>query len=481
MASHDTGSVPTGNHTHTSGTLPPDVRRSSRRRFLRTSGVMVAGAGVSLLGLAACGPGAPPAGQTGQGQAPQGQPAQSQAAPAAKGGSPVELRFYSFQNIDDLPTWKAGIDAFHQQHPNIQIKMESAPFANYWEKLQTMVAGNAVPDVMLMVTMYVNQYAKLGAIRGLRPFIEADKDVNYEDRWKAVEQVNQVDDKGPYQLHYDLSTYLVYYNKALFQAKGIKDPNDNADGWTFDQFVEAAVACTGDGPQGKTWGFMTPAGLPSASSIDGWLKAGGGSLLSPDNKTCLLNSPENVATYTMLTELWTKHKAAPGKAEMGDIPLFESGRVGMNYTNPERSLQYRARITDFEWDVARLPTKQAGLKVNTVQGGGLSIGATTKYPDEAWTFLKFYTSASNLAEMIGKSARGIPGRPSVANSLLRPDQPPKHMQLFLEAVEYSSCPYVGNYAELEKTMVTMHDQLMLGQKGVKEALDATAPQIQALL
>jgi len=448
---------------------------ASRRGFLRAWGAAAVGFALGSFALAGC------SSSTSSPNTVTTSQAGTNAAPASTSGGPVELRFYSFQNIDDLPTWKAGVDRFQQRYPNISIKMETAPWANYWDKLQTLVAGNSLPDVILMVTMYVNQYAKLGAIQGLGPFIAKDKDVNYQDHWPAIEKVNQVDDKGPYQLEYDLSTYLVYYNKTMFQSKGIKDPNDYPEGWTFGNFVEAATKLNDIASATRTWGFSTPEGLPGSSSIDGWLKAGGGALLSPDNKTCLLNSPENVETYTMLAELWTKAKSAPSKAEAADVPLFESGRLGMNGTNPERTLQYRARITDFEWDIAPLPVKLAGTKANTVQGGGLSIGSQTKHPEEAWAFVKFYTSADNLAEMIGKSARGIPGRPSVANSLLRPDQPPKHMQVFLDAVNYSSTPFTQNWAEFDKTISTMNDRVILGQVQVKDALDAATKQIQAIL
>ncbi len=183
-----------------------------------------------------------------------------------------------------------------------------------------------------------------------------------------------------------------------------------------------------------------------------------------------------------IAELFTKYHTAPTAEEARDIPLFESGRVAMNVANPEVALRYRARIKDFEWDIAPLPVAtKTKVKANWGHGGGLSLGATSKQPDAAWKFLNYYMSADNLTEMVGKSARGIPGRPSIPKSLLRPDQPPKNMQLFLDAVAWGRCSTWSNFDELLKVVGVADSEMQDGKRPVADVMKEIAPKINDLL
>jgi multiple sugar transport system substrate-binding protein len=477
----------------------------SRRQFLRGGILVAAGIGTSAL-AAACGSAAPPptpetkvvtqvvekqVTQVVEKQVTQvvekqvvvtATPAPAaQAAPAATG--PVTIRYYQFMNsVEDVPWWQGGIDRFQQKFPQITIAHEHAPWGNYWEKLTASVAAQTQADTILMVTMYVQQYGRLNAIQDLGPFALADKTSGLEDQWPIVKRANTINGKWPYQLHYDLSTFGVFYNKDMFKKAGVPDPNDKLpDYWTFDEFRDAAIKLTNPkGPSGKQWGL--------AGQFSLWTNAGpllqsnGGGFINEENTKCILDKPESIAMMEQIAELFTKYHIAPTAEEARDIPLFESGRVAMEVVNPEVALRYRVRIKDFEWDLAPLPVSaKTKVKANWGHGGGLSMSSLTKQPDAAWKFLNYYMSADNLAEMVGKSARGIPGRPSIGKTLLRPDQPPKNMQLFLDAVAWGRCSTWSNFDELQK-ITGPADQLMQdGKRPVADVLKEITPKIDALL
>ena len=183
-----------------------------------------------------------------------------------------------------------------------------------------------------------------------------------------------------------------------------------------------------------------------------------------------------------IADLFVKSKAAPTAEEARDIPLFESGRVAMNVSNPELALRYRERIKDFEWDVAPLPVAtKTKKKANWGHGGGLAMGGGAKQPEAAWQFISYYMGAENLTEMVGKSARGIPGRPSIAKTLLRPDKPPKNMQLFIDGLDAGTTSYWTSFDEMLKILGPAEQAMQDGKRPVPEVMKEIAPKLDALI
>ena len=483
----------------------PD-QRVSRRHVLRLAGLLAVGTGASAL-AAACGGAVPPTPESKVVEKVVTQvvekvmtqvvekpvekvvtkevvvtatPAPAAAAPSAKG--PVTIRYYQFMNsVEDVPWWQGGIDRFQKLAPEITIAHEHAPWGTYWEKLTASVAAKTQADAILMVTMYVQQYGRLDAIRELGQFAASDKTANVEDQWPLVKRVNTIKGKWPYQLHYDMSTFCVYYNKELFKKAGVADPNDKLpDYWTFDEFRDAAIKLTGSGAGGKQWGLAGQFNLWSTAAP--LLESNGGGLFNKENTKTLVDTPESIDMMQQIADLFTKYKVAPTSEEARDIPLFESGRVAMQVSNPEVSLRYRERVKDFEWDVAPLPVStKTKKKANWGHGGGLSMSGTTKQPDAVWKFINYYMSAENLSEMVGKSARGIPGRPSIAKTLLRPDKPPKNMQLFIDGLDVGTTSFWTSFDELLKILGPAEQAMQDGKRPVPEVMKELAPKLNALI
>lgn len=476
------------------------MKSLSRRDVLQVGVTVLTGGAVATL-LAACG-GQVPASSTSS-PATSAQPIATPTVTAGTSGAPISssaqttkpaaqassgsatgatVRYYQFMNSEeDVPIWKGGIDRFNKHYPNVKIQHEYAPWGDYWQKLTTEAAAGSQADAILMVTMYTHQYGTPGVIQPLDSYAKADPTSHLEDQWAPIKQANSVKGHWPMQLEYDLSTICVYINKNLFKKAGVPDPTEKLpDYWTFDEFAEAATRLTTSGSQGKQWGVLGR--LDLFSTVPGILESYGGGFINQENTKCILDDPTNIPVLQKIADLYVKNKVAPTPAESGNIPLFESGRVAMNFGNPEVTLRYRNRIKDFEWDVAPLPVSpETKKKRNWVHGGGLSMGGKTKVADQAWTFINFYMSADNLAEMVGKTSRGIPGRPSVANSLLQPSLPPKHNQLFLDAVNNGTCSWVTNFDQLTKILRTASDEMYTGAKPAADIVKEVVPQVNDLL
>ena len=481
-------------------------RRVSRRSLFRFgAAAIVTGAGVALVAACSSQPAAAPTTapaaaptqataptQAGPAAAPTQAPAptpttatqQSQPAAQSSSGSAgaVSIRYYQFMNSEeDVPIWKAGIDRFQKKDPSITIQHEYAPWGDYWQKLATEAAAGSQADAILMVSMYTHQYGIPGVIQSLDSYAKADSTAAVDDQWPKVKPANTVNGKWPMELMYDESTTCIYFNRDMFKKAGVPDPTAKLpDYWTFDEFSEAAIKLTSNGPSGKQWGILGR--FDFLGSIPPMLQTFGGGFLNADNTKCIVDDPTNIATLQKIVDLYVKNKIAPTPAEAGNIPLFESGRVGMVLANPEVTLRYRNRIKDFDWDIAPLPVApNTKTKTNWIDGGGLSMSGKTKQTDATWKFVNYYMSGENLAEMVGKSARGIPGRPSVVNSFIQPDLPPKHIQLFVDAMGFATNLWYLNFDEFSKITGTAADQIFTGTRPVADVMKEIAPQINKLL
>ena len=448
----------------------PATRLVSRRHFLQ------AAAAAATASLVACG--APDAAQTTASQPAAASAAGASAAgttAAAPAGEQVALRLTFWGDLADLPTWNAGLEQFHEANSDIRIQWENTPWTEYWTKLQTEMAAGSPPDVTGMVSMYSQQYIRQGSLLPLDDYIGANSDVNVDDFWAPIMEAYRWEGKT-YAFPYDLSTMLLMYNKKLFDEAGVPHPTGE---WTWDEFLSASTKLTKEGQ----WGFQ----LPNFDwTIDAWLATNNARFVSPDGTKTLIGSPEAIETVQFLADLRNTHKVAPTPAEQGDVPLFETGKVAITWGNPEAVQTFATRIgpprqnDNFAWDVALIPKKQQNG--NALAGGSFAISNDTSHTDQAWTFLKFYTSAPLLESMVGIPSRGIPGRESVAESLITPENP-EHQQFFLDVLSYPSMEIMAipSYQQAIDILHKYLDQVFLGQMTAADAMPKVVEELDPVL
>ena len=242
------------------------TRRITRRRYLELSLGLVS---ASL--LAACSPAAAPAAK------PTEVPKPAQAAPAATAGPTGSTAFdwkrfkgetleVSLTTSPRADLQKKHLDEF-QELAGIKVNMEITPEQQARQKqVIEFTSGNTSFDVT-MVSWHV-QKRLFGKGRWLEPLNDMLKDptmtapdFDFADFSKAsLDYATQSDgriDTMPLTIDY----WIVYYNKELFDAKGVKEPK------TIDEMVAAAKAF--HDPPKNVYGFVGR-GLKNAN-VPVWL------------------------------------------------------------------------------------------------------------------------------------------------------------------------------------------------------------------
>ena len=127
------------------------------------------------------------------------------------------------------------VDAFNASSENVTVKMTQVSSDEYDDKLMTMLAGDNDIDVFNMrSTSLLSNLAKSGNLTDISQMInDSGMDISIYGTGFAD---TKVDDKF-YGLPYRASAYGLFYNKKMFDAKGIAYP----DNLTWDEYADLAA------------------------------------------------------------------------------------------------------------------------------------------------------------------------------------------------------------------------------------------------
>ena len=142
-----------------------------------------------------------------------------------------DLTFWSWRQ-EDKAQYEQFIDTFEAANPGITIKFETFEAANYNTILATALAGGSGPDLMM-----VRAYGGMESIASagyLEPLSTETVPALAEFTPSAVAAETMRSDSKIYAVPFASQTQLVIYNKALFDANGIAEPQ------TWDELIAAA-------------------------------------------------------------------------------------------------------------------------------------------------------------------------------------------------------------------------------------------------
>lgn len=137
-----------------------------------------------------------------------------------------DLTFWSWRQ-EDRAAYEQFIDTFEAVNPGITVKFETFEAANYNTILSTALAGGTGPDVM-MVRAYggLENVASAGY---LEPLSTETVPALAEFAAPALAAESMRSDGTVYAVPFASQTQLVIYNKAIFDANGIEEPQSWAD------------------------------------------------------------------------------------------------------------------------------------------------------------------------------------------------------------------------------------------------------------
>jgi multiple sugar transport system substrate-binding protein len=326
----------------------------------------------------------------------------------AAAGGPVTLEFAQWWGAE-LPAGEFDkiISDFTAQHPNITVKLLSAPYASTKQQLVTGAASQTLPDVVGLDGAWVNDFAKQGAITDLSALMT---DAKY-DPSQLASQV-QVKDKT-YMIPVVNFVYPLFVNKDLLAKAGVTDVPT-----TRTQFLDAAKKISALGGDVKGWALPLDTAVPNGVQNDvmSWLWASGGSMLK-DGKPDLSSAPVKSAVE-YVKSLNDANVVAPGSLTMKEqdkVEKFTNGQVGMMIDSLAHVNLIKKSKPDLNFAVAALPAEDGytGKRGIPYASWGIGISDSTAHKAEAFTFVQYLLSKDVNAKL-STIANGFPGNKTAA-------------------------------------------------------------------
>jgi len=374
------------------------------------------------------------------------------------------IRYAGLGDYAELRIINKSIKLYEKENPNVSVQFLHTPGNAYWDKLETMIAGGSDFDIMYMGGSKFIELASKNAFYPLDEFIKK-YNVNLNNFYS--ESVNVFRYKNYlYALPRDVAPYVIFFNKDLFDSKGINIPSDN---WTEKEFVQIGKRLTNLNKReyglviSVWWGYYIP-----------FVMAHNGEIIK-DNRLNV-NDPIVKDAMKKFISYFTTEKIAATTLEMRDLALFDIGKAGMTMTGYWMIPSYKK--LQFKWDV--LPMPKFKRRTTNLSYAGYAIYKKSKHPEEAFKFLKFMVS-EKIQRLNAELELAVPALKSVAESDWFLNKAP-YNRCFVKSMKFAKpVPYTLGWDEIGSIMDRYMEMIVLGKISFEKGLAEMKKEVDNVL
>ncbi|MGH2840586.1 MAG: ABC transporter substrate-binding protein [Solirubrobacteraceae bacterium] len=396
-------------------------------------------------------------------------------------GSGGAVTLQVFGDAEELEAYRSLVAAFERATGDEAKLIEVADRDAHLQKISIGFAGGSPPDVFLVNYRNFAAFAARGGLDPAGPRLQRSKTL---DRAAFYPQpLEAFTYRGTLQcIPQNLSSLVVYYNRDLFRAAGLRDP---ARGWTYEQFRDAARKLTGPPVRGSAVRQYGVGLEPSIVRLAPFVWSAGGDLVDdPDDPgRFTIDTPRGREGLLAFLDLQGGDRLAPFEQEVEAKPLderFLDGELGM-FLSSRREVPGLRTIKTFDWDVAPFPRLREPASVLHSDAYCL---AKSDRAFAAWRFVEFAAGPEGQ-RVLARSGRIVPSLKRVAESedFLDPRRRPRSSQVFLDAIPtIRRLPVASTWPEIEDAADLAIKRAYYTELTVDEALERldreTAPLLE---
>lgn len=321
--------------------------------------------------------------------------------------------------------YETSFAEFHKQNPDISVKVDVVPWANYWTKLRTDVAGGSADDVYWINKSNYLSYARAGDLIDVGSIYGSDA-ASAEQSWEPA-VVKQFTDGGKLWGVPQLSDggIGVYYNKKLLADAGISPADISHLTWNpsgeNDTLLKTAQKLTKDN-SGKTadqagfnpsnatqWGYSCA--QDGQAIMLPFVGSAGGTMQDPQTADFTFTNPKTVTAFQYMVDLINKYHVSPSAADTNGngnytLDAFLQGKIGL-FQSGLYNMANISKSAKFAWGTAMLPAGPAGAV--SVTNGIVAVGnVKTAHQTATEKVLKWIGTKEGNAP-IGATGANLPG------------------------------------------------------------------------
>ncbi|MFC0012448.1 ABC transporter substrate-binding protein [Devosia nitrariae] len=360
---------------------------------------------------------------------------------------------------------------FSEMDNGITVEYRQIQFDDVVSESMRAFATGQAPDIIAVDNPEHALFASRGAFLDITDMVAQSEVIDPDNYYPGP--LNSVTWDGRlYGVPKATNTIALYYNKDMFEAKGL-DPNDPPETW--DELVDAAR--TLNDPAANVYGlaFSAKANEEGTFQFLPWAQMAGGGY---DN----INTEGAVEALEIWKTIIDEKLASPDTLTRGQwdsTGTFNSGNAAMVISGPWE-LNRMLEEAKFDWGVALLPVPEEGAPRSSAMGDfNWAIFSTSEHPEEAFQALEYFASQDHrLFPEWGQ----LPARSDI--ELPETGEPLKDaaLKVFLEQLQYAQPR--GPHPEWPKISKAIQDAIqatLTGQMSAQDALDNAQATIDGIL
>ena len=392
---------------------------------------------------------------------------------AACGGSeapeettgPVTLTLSGW-SLATTPEFQTLADGFHEENPDVTIELKEYDAAEYNTLVTADLAAGVGPDIITQKEVkFVTTFQEGGQLLDVSD-VELPDGISGADSYKV--------DGTAYATPYRNDSWVLYYNKALFDAAGVDYPDGS---WTWDDYADAAAELkAGGAPFGAyqhRWQSVVQ-GFANAQETQGeGVLSGEYDYMAPfyDRVLDLQNSGAIIDFNTSSANQLT-YQGEFGTQKAAMLPM------GTWYVATLIAQQASGDADTFEWGFAPIPqvddkTADEPVTFGDPTGFGINAGIDEAKVDAAKAFLAYAASEAGASSL---AAIGI--TPALTNDAVVDayfavkGAPTDDLSKFAWSTHkvYPENPTSNKTATIQGILNDMHTAILSGSKSVDDAI-----------
>jgi len=302
-----------------------------------------------------------------------------------------ELVYWPAANAQEITLAKQAAELWNSSHPEIPVIVQPIPESQSTEEvLLAAVVGKTTPDVCSNIWPgVVGQFVRANALVALDQF--ADFDSVAVTRLPEEQLVTcRYNDSHVYQMPWKTNPIMLEYNINLLRQAGYDHPPT-----TYSEFIEMGKKITrdvdGDG-QNDHWMMYVDLNmkwwLRYFDFYTFYIAASGGQTLI-QNRQIIFDNQAAVQVFAFFQECF----------KLGIFPIarfqndtFLAGFIATHVTGPwniDHLNKFKNADLEFDYAPIPVPDSMTGPVMTYGDPKNIAIFSTTKYPQQAWEFVKF--------------------------------------------------------------------------------------------
>jgi multiple sugar transport system substrate-binding protein len=401
------------------------------------------------------------------------------------------INFLAWGDPADIPAWDKIIEMYGEANPNVTVERTdiSDPNANFYPKLNTMIAGGTPPHVSSFQGWEWQAFADKGVLAPIDEYVARD---GFTAPFPDLSTINVSTMRGGkrYLIPMQLGTMVMFYAKKHFDDAGIPYPTDD---WTMDDLIGLAQQLTDTSGDAKKFGLQANGSwFRDIAYIRGTGKQEFDELVDP--KKAQFNQPEIVDMLQLVAyDVYHTLKVSPTAADLeGGSNTIETGNVAMKYEGawffPRlNSPELREEGKQVEFDVVLMPQAADADRPHRGWAEGIALPNSDNV-DAAWDFASFMAGEEG-DKVYSETTGRIPNSFDLIESFWIPTIKERfgveNGQAFVEAFKRSEVDVVGGiprskmWSEVVKPFG--YDPMVGGSATAAEVLPTVDEELQKVI